>query len=135
MPGCHRQPSHHVVVVDGHEDSRDMYIAYFTWAGVAVTAVSTGTEALRVAAVQAPDVVITCLRLPDTDGFGLRDALRAKPSAGRLPVIALSTCIRDHQRALRDCGYAAVLMKPCRLEILLGSLRRAVGRGQRDRGI
>ena len=125
-------PSHRtirLVIVEPHDDSRGLYNEYFDWAGVVLTAVPTAADALRTIRRETPDAVVTCLRLPDMDGFALCDALRAIPRTNRIPVIALSTCRPDHERAVRDTRFATVLMKPCSLEIMLGSLRSALAAG------
>jgi DNA-binding response OmpR family regulator len=129
-PG-HR-PSHRTirfVIVEPHDDSRGLYEEYFDWARVGLTTVPTAADALRTIRRETPEAVVTCLRLPDMDGFALCDALRAMPRANRIPVIALSTCRPDYERAVRDTRFAMVLMKPCSLEILLGSLRGALAAG------
>lgn len=118
-------------MVDPHDDSRELYAAYFKWAGVHVTAVPLSVDALRVMRGRAPDAVITCLRLPGMDGFELSDAIRAMPETSRTPVIAFSTCLPEHLLALRDRRFAAVLMKPCLPETVLKSLRRVLRRRSR----
>ena len=54
---------------------------------VIVTAVSTGAEALEMAAAQRFDCVVVDLGLPDMDGVSLIDALKALPGYARVPVI------------------------------------------------
>lgn len=112
-----------VVVVDPDDDSRDLYVEYLTWAGVRVRAVRTAADALRIVSRRPPDALITCLRLAAMDGFALCDALRTMAHTRRLPVIAVSTCRTDHDRAVRDMRFVSVLMKPCLPDILLQSLR------------
>lgn len=112
----------HIVIVDAHDDSRAMYAEYFEWMGVPVTTSPTAAGALRVIRRELPDAVITCLRLSDMDGFGLCHTLREMPRTKRIPVIGISTCLLDHERAARDHCFAAVVMKPCLPEDLLESL-------------
>jgi CheY-like chemotaxis protein len=122
--GVHRggQPMR-LVVVEPHEDSRVMYDEFFGWSGVQLTTARTGAEALRILGRQVPDAIITCLRLPDMDGFALCAALRAMPHTTRVPVVAVSTCLPDHCRAAGDPRIAMVLMKPCLPGLLLDSIR------------
>jgi CheY-like chemotaxis protein len=115
-----------IVIVDAHDDSRELYAQYFKWVGLHATAVPIAADALRMMSRRALDAVVTCLRLPDMDGFALCDALRAMSRAVRLPVIGVSTCLPDHERAVCDTRFAAVLMKPCLPEDLLDSLRETL---------
>jgi len=54
---------------------------------VAVTAVSTGSEALDIAAAQRFDCVVVDLGLPDMDGVSLIDRMKSLPGYARVPVI------------------------------------------------
>jgi CheY-like chemotaxis protein len=128
-------------MLEPHRDSQELYEHYFRWiglhrwAGLRVTVVRSANRALRIIAHGTHDALITCLRLPETSGFAVCDALHAVPRTGRMPVIALSTCLTDHERALRDGGFAAVLMKPCTPDVLLESLRHVLeGRRRADDG-
>ena len=117
-----------LILVDPHEDSRELYAEYFEWLGIHVTAVPVAADALRVLWRDPADAIVTCLRLPDMDGFSLCDALRAMPHTRRTPVIAVSTCLTDHERALCDMRFAAVLMKPFFPQTLFESLQAALPR-------
>jgi DNA-binding response OmpR family regulator len=121
-----RRPVSRVVIVEPHDDSRELCAEYFAWAGVDVIAVPTVADALRMADLEPPDAVITCLRLPDGDGFALSDALRATPHGDRIRVIALSTSLQDHERAVGDTRFESVVMKPCLPEILVGLVHGAL---------
>lgn len=114
------------MIVDPHDDTRDLYTLYLKWAGLNATAVRTAVDALRMMSDYAPDAVVTSLRLPDMDGFALCDAFLAISGSIRPPVIALSTCLPDYERAVRDTRFAAVLMKPCLPVQLLGSIRQVL---------
>ncbi len=124
-----------VVIVEPHDDSRELYAEYFTWAGLFVKTVPTAAEALRLTLDATQDAVVTCLRLRGMDGFALCNVLRAVPWLNRIPVIALSTCHSDHERAVDGASFAAVLMKPCLPEALLKSLLWAIAARQSERRI
>lgn len=114
-----------ILIVDADADSRSLYRDYFDGLGVGVTTAASAADALRIVAGDPPDVVVTCLRLPGTDGFALRNALLAMPHMAGIPVIAISTCRPDYERAARDATFAAVLMKPFVPDALLWALQSA----------
>lgn len=116
-----------VLIVDPHDDTRELYIDYFRWERVEVHAVRCGADALRFAARRTPDAVITCLRLPDMDGVDLCRRLHALPHAGGLRVIALGTSRGEYERAIVDGQFEMVVLKPCLPEVLLDSVRGALG--------
>lgn len=119
-------PGHpHVLVVEDHEDSRDMMRQLLEHAGMVVTAVASAEDALAVARSRTLAAAITDLSL----GGGVRDGVwllnqlrRALPA---LPVIAV-TGRKDRAEELLDMGFAAVLVKPTALDDLLAVIRRAI---------
>jgi two-component system KDP operon response regulator KdpE len=86
-----------------------------------VITAATGTEALRVAAAQPPDLVILDLGLPDLDGVDVVRGLRGWTSA---PIVILSgrTGSADKVTAL-DAGADDYLTKPFGIDELLARMR------------
>ena len=72
------------------------------YAGFAVTAVTTGEEALRGRARGMPDVILMDLQLPGIDGHAALQQLRADPDTAGIPVVAVSAFAMqaDRERAL-----------------------------------
>ena len=121
--------AHRVVIVEPHDDSREMYATYLDWVGIQVTAVPVAADALRILSDEPADAVILCLNLPMMDGFALGTSLRMMPGTRAVPLIALSTTQTEHERALRDGKFSTVLMKPCLPEVLLRRLRMTLAAG------
>jgi CheY-like chemotaxis protein len=119
---------YHVVLIESHDDSREMYLEWLTWCGIRVTAVPTASDALGAVRHTFPDAVVACLRLSDGAAFGLIDAIDRLSDGARIPVVVLSTCIGDYERAISDELIDTVLMKPCLPselhDALLDALRR-----------
>ena len=118
-----------VLLVEPDVDTREMYVDFFAWRGVGVAGVPGAVEAVRAACIRMPEAVITCLRMPKVDGFELCDALPGTTRTARIPVIALSSCLPGHDRALGDRRFAAVLLKPCLPDVLLRTLRIVLATG------
>lgn len=95
-----------------------------------VTTASTGSEALRVAAAQPPDIVILDLGLPDLDGVDVVRGLRGWTSA---PIVILSgrTGSADKVTAL-DAGADDYLTKPFGIDELLARMRAVSRRATAD---
>lgn len=120
----------HVLIVDSDDDSREMYSEWLLWRGISTTSVPTASAALDAMQQSVPpDAVIACLRLSDTDPFGLFHAIRVLPRGDRIPIIALSTCMPDHDRAADDSHVDVVLMKPCLPTVLHDSLLETLNPG------
>jgi signal transduction histidine kinase/ActR/RegA family two-component response regulator len=130
-----------VLVVDDEADARDLLYEVLTGSGARVTAVGSAVEALRVLQENQPDVLVSDLGMPETDGFELLRRLRQSTDldiAG-LPALALSayTRLEDKRKAL-EAGFDAIQPKPVDLESLVeavGNLTQRRAAGQWLKGV
>jgi CheY-like chemotaxis protein len=120
-----------VLLVEDHEDSRQMY-AEFLRLQFHVVEAGDGLGALELMQQTAPDIVVTDLALPRMDGFELVQRMRADERLRHVPVIALSGFSgAEFETRARAVGSDVVLQKPC----LPDELARAVelaGRSRKD---
>ena len=120
-----------VLLVEDHEDSRQMYAEFLRLQFHVVEAVD-GLGALELMQQTAPDIVVTDLALPRMDGFELVQRMRADERLRNVPVIALSGFSgAEFETRARAVGSDVVLQKPC----LPDELARAVelaGRSRKD---
>ncbi len=82
--------------------------------GYAVREAASGEVALELARAMRPDLIITDILMPETNGYEFVRALRADPSVGETPVL-FCTANYDEQevRRLADaCGVSHILRKP-----------------------
>jgi len=116
-----------VLVVDDDPTVRGLYATILRQAGAIVTSSGLATEAVALVDLQAPDVVVTDLRMPGHDGRWLLRELKSRiPS---VPVIVVSGYVApaDHDELL-GLGFAEVLAKPLPLTDLVATVARAVQR-------
>ncbi len=103
-----------VLVVDDDADARELAEHVLRERGAEVATASSVGEAIEVLQRGLPDVLVSDISMPDTDGYALIAQVRgsAEPLAG-LPAIALTAFARgeDQVRALA-AGYDAHLSKP-----------------------
>ena len=114
-----------VLVVEDHDDARELVASVIGAAGAEVTSVTTTEEALASLAETAPDLLVADLGLPGEDGYTLLKRIRAlnTPSAAALPAIALTAYARpsDRDRALA-AGFVHYVIKPVDPEELISVL-------------
>jgi CheY-like chemotaxis protein len=97
-----------VLVVEDHDDSRELLQQVLEHVGAVVVASRTADEA--VPHLGQVDVVITDIAMPGHDGFWLlREVHR---SHGSVPVIGVSGYSDLQENALRDAAFTRVLRKP-----------------------
>ncbi|OBV38452.1 hybrid sensor histidine kinase/response regulator [Janthinobacterium psychrotolerans] len=110
-----------VLVVDDEADARELAERILRDAHADVASAASAAEALRLLAGAPPDILVSDIGMPDTDGFELLAQLRER--GGDLPALALTAFARpeDHQRAL-DSGFQAYLVKPLDPAALLAAV-------------
>jgi two-component system, chemotaxis family, chemotaxis protein CheY len=102
-----------ILAVDDSPVMRQMVKATLVDAGHEVVQAANGEEALRIAATQTFDMVITDVNMPVMDGVALTRNLRQLPAYSSIPMIALTTeATADIKRAGRDAGATAWVLKP-----------------------
>jgi CheY-like chemotaxis protein len=115
-----------VLLVESHDDSRDMYADYLSECGFTVRTAGTADEGLMHAS--HADVIVTEIRVHGSfDGVELVARLRDAATTRQTPIIVLTACAfeTDQQRA-QEAGCNAFLPKPCLPRRLVSEIR-AVG--------
>jgi PAS domain S-box-containing protein len=79
-----------IVIVDDDDESRKMVSAVLRAAGAKVVAVDSARSALAAIEEHRPDLVITDIAMPETDGYAFTRTLRQREYGRDLRVIALS---------------------------------------------
>ena len=92
--------------------------------GFDVVEAATGSEALRHAAADAPDVIVLDLGLPDMDG---KDVLKKLREWSQTPVVVLSARAREAEKIeALDAGADDYVNKPFGIGELMARLRAAL---------
>jgi len=116
-------PIKHVLVVDDDRLSRQFLVEAIRSLGYSVSQAENGDAALELVRSTPPDLVLTDLRMPGTDGLALAEAL-AEQAPG-LPVVLVTAhgTIESAVRAMK-AGAADFLLKPCTPDALELVLKR-----------
>jgi CheY-like chemotaxis protein len=101
--------------VDDDADARDLVVFLLEDCGASVTAVSNAADALVALTVSVPDLLLSDIGMPDTDGYMLLRQVRALPAdrGGVVPAIAITAYAGeiDYQQALA-AGFQRHISKP-----------------------
>ena len=122
----HHHP-HSVLVVDDHEDTRQMSLIVLRSQGFEAVSADGAAAGFAAACNERPDVVVTDLAMPDGDGWQLLHQLSDDPRTRNIPVVVVTACATDSvlQRA-RTEKCAGFFFKPCAPDVLAGELRRVI---------
>ncbi len=117
-----------VLIIDDHDDAREMCRLALEARGHEVFAAADGPEGLHLLRSARPDVAIVDIGLPGMDGYEVAQHMRADPAGRDILLIALTGYGFPEDRArTRDAGFDRHLVKPTPPQDLLReveSLRR-----------
>ena len=117
-------PNPRVLIVDGHEDTRELYAFALTFYGFETAAIEDPGDAFSRARETHPDIIVTEIALPRVDGWAFVEALRRSPQTAAIPVVVLTSHAEPSVRARAEReGCAAVFVKPCPPDQLAPALR------------
>ena len=116
-----------VLVVDDNDDGREMLVTALRGYGARVTSVGTSEEALALllAASYVPDVLISDVGMPDTDGYELIRRVRTSPNprTRQIPAIAVTAYANPEDRIRATvAGYHVHLGKPVDPPVVAASI-------------
>jgi CheY-like chemotaxis protein len=103
-----------VLVVDDEDDIRRIaVISLSAVGGMEVTEANGGSEAIRKAREERPDVVLLDMMMPGMDGLATFHALRGDPETSGIPVVFLTAkAMSSEVDRLKALGASGVLIKP-----------------------
>lgn len=74
---------------------------------------SSGSEGIRTAQTETPDVILLDVMMPDMDGLTTFKKLQAHPKTRKIPVIFLTAKAQtSEKRQFHDLGVSGVITKP-----------------------
>jgi CheY-like chemotaxis protein len=102
-----------LLIVDDTPDTLVVTSLHLQQAGFRVISASNGEEALKIAEVSSPDLILMDIGMPELDGLGATRKLREHPTLRLIPVVALTAFSTDgFRRAAYDAGCDGYLTKP-----------------------
>jgi CheY-like chemotaxis protein len=102
-----------VLLVEDQLDARELYAEYLSYAGFSVATAINGHEAMSLAQLLKPDLILMDIRMPGMDGLEATADLKRDPELAHIPVVAITADPSSEigQRCL-EAGCTAFLTKP-----------------------
>jgi two-component system KDP operon response regulator KdpE len=123
------EPAQVVLVIDDEIQIRRFLRTGFELNGFSVLEAGTGAEAIRSVTLQAVDIVIVDLALPDMDGSKVVEKIR---TAASMPIIVLSVRSSEAEKVrLLELGADDYVVKPFGMAELMARVRVALRRQRR----
>lgn len=82
-----------------------------------------GREGINKTRLQSPDLIISDIMMPDTNGYELVDELKANDKTKHIPIILL-TALSEDERKIEGYNYGAddYVVKPFKFDVLLSRI-------------
>jgi CheY-like chemotaxis protein len=113
-----------VLLVDDHDDSREVFGTILRYHGYVVMEASDGDEALRLTRTAAPGVVVTDLNMPGLDGASLIRVLKRDHDLAAIPTLVVTADTTWQARSdAESAGCSAFMLKPLTPGALLAAVR------------
>src|SRR5271157_5292384 len=118
-----------VLIVEDEEDIRELVSYHLLKEGYQVAGVPSGEEALSVAEMQTPDLILLDVMLPGMDGLTVCQRLRSAPKTADVAIMMLTAKSEeaDIVRGL-NLGATDYVTKPFSPKVLLARVRAVLRR-------
>ena len=115
-----------VLIVEDNEDMRQ-FIRYILSDNYNLIEAENGEEGFEVAKKHLPDVVISDVMMPKTDGFDLCQLIKTNVATNHIPVILLTAYALDEQKQVGfESGADAYISKPFNVRLLKTRVRKLI---------
>ena len=125
-PPIHGETGQTVLVVDDMSDNIILISLSLQDMGYRVVTATNGTDALAIAKLARPDLILMDIAMPHQDGLAATRRIREEAELQTVPVIALTAFDTDgFRQAAFDAGFNGYLTKPIdfdRLQKLMSKL-------------
>lgn len=110
-----------ILIIDDNEDLRETLLMLLEDEGYAVVAAHDGASGVRVFAESRPDLVITDVIMPDTDGIETIRRIRAIDPTARIVAMSGGAWLGNdyYLRMAKSLGAMALLPKPFEVQDLV----------------
>ena len=114
-----------ILVVDDHEDNRQILRVLLASAGYVMIEAQNGETALAAALSERPDLILMDIQLPDLDGYEVTRRIKSNPRSHDVPIIAVTSyALSDDERKALAAGCIAYVAKPYSPMQLLAKIKK-----------
>jgi CheY-like chemotaxis protein len=119
-----------ILVAEDETDIRELVaFSLVNIGGFQVIKAKNGAEAVEVAQVELPDLILMDVRMPKMTGVEACAALKAIPETGNIPVVFLSAMGQEHEiQQGMDVGAVEYILKPFAPDVLMSKVHEILKR-------
>lgn len=116
--------SKRILVVEDHEDNRQILRDLLGSAGYEMIEAGNGEAGVAAAAAEHPDLILMDIQLPILDGYEATRQIKADPALNAIPIIVVTSyALSGDEEKARLAGCDAYVAKPYSPRQLLARIR------------
>jgi two-component system cell cycle response regulator DivK len=120
-----------ILIVEDNEKNMKLVRDILVHKGHTALEATTGTDGVRLALEQRPDLVLMDIQLPDIDGITALARIREERALDRVPVLAVSASVMpEDQHKIVSSGFDFYVTKPISMKPFLATVERFVKDGR-----
>ena len=120
-----------ILLIEDDEASLGLLTYVLTAFGHTVVETRDGEEGLEAARRELPDLILTDLQMPKTDGYGVVRALRKDPRFQNCPIVAVTSyAMRDDRERVLASGFDGYISKPIMPDEFVQHIERLLEAGK-----
>ena len=114
-----------ILIAEDNEKNIKLFRDVLQLSGYKTLEASTGEQAIELATLHTPDLVLMDIRLPGTDGLEALRRLREDERTADIPIVALTAqaMAGDRERFL-EAGFNGYVSKPVNVVEFISTVRR-----------
>lgn len=114
-----------ILLVEDHEDNRNIYRTILEHSGFRVVVAVDGREGIRLAGQEEPDLILLDIDIPLVDGLEVARRLKDNVYTSDIPIVALTAYAQSEDRArAEEAGFDGYLTKPVAPREVVAEVRR-----------
>lgn len=109
------------------DNASNRYLATYLLknAGYTVLTAHNGSEALRLALAEHPDLVLMDIQMPEMDGYEAARRMQADPRLASIPIVAVTSYAMTSDRAKAlEMGFVGYIEKPIQPQTFVAEITR-----------
>ena len=117
------RPLRTILVVEDHEDTRQLYMTCLSLEGFAVRCAVDGADGIAQVRAHRPELVVLDFAMPRLSGAEVLRQIRRDRTINHTPVVLVSAQIQSFLAEVKELTFHRALEKPCELEDLVRAVR------------
>ena len=120
-----------ILIVEDNEKNMKLVRDILQHRGFTTLEATTGTDGVRLAVEQHPDLILMDIQLPDIDGITALARIREDRALDAVPVLAVSASVMpEDQYKIVSSGFDAYVTKPISLRPFVAIVERFLKEGR-----